>query len=112
MAFEPIDGKFPDQWEIGKTYQTRTKFYGFIPAKGIHYIFFESINADNFIIKTKEKGDTIKVWNHTMQLKKIGENEVEYTDKIVIYNGKNNGFMAWWAKRYYQYRHRRWRKIK
>lgn len=112
MKFEPIEGKFPEKWAIGKTYQTRTKFYGFMPAKGIHNIFFESKDDDNFIIKTKENSDTIKVWNHTMQLKKISENEVEYTDKIVIYNGKNHGFMAWWTKRYYQYRQKRWRKLK
>jgi peroxiredoxin len=111
MKFEPLNGQFPKKWEIGKTYPTRNKLYGFIPAKGIHNVFFESKDEDNFIIKTKEGGDAIKVWNHTMQLKKVSENEVEYTDKIVIYNGKNNGFMAWWTKRYYQYRQKRWRKM-
>ena len=38
-------------------------------------------------IKTKESGDSIKVWNHTMQLKKIDNQQTQYTDEVIIYNG-------------------------
>lgn len=108
VIFEPIAGHFPQKWEIGKSYQTKMKLYGFLPSLGIHNIFFESKDDNNFIIKTQEEGDSIKVWNHTMCLKKVNESQTEYTDKIVIYNGFTTPLMALWTKNYYKYRHQRW----
>lgn len=108
VIFEPVGEGFSERWEIGKTYQTKMKFYGLLPSAGIHHIFFESKDEENFIIKTKEKGDSIKVWNHTMYLKAIDKHQTEYTDEIVIYNGFTTALMALWTRNYYKHRHRRW----
>ena len=60
---------------------------------------------------TQETSNLVKVWNHTIRIKAIGEEKTKYTDKVEIHAGFRT-FLVWgFANIFYSYRQRRWKKI-
>ena len=108
MKFKSVDGPLPKQWEVGKTYGIKTRVFGLIPFGGIHYLFIEKIDDNNFALSTKEWDSGAKVWNHTISMRDLGNGTIYYEDAITIYGGMMTGFITSFAKKFYKHRQKRW----
>ena len=108
IRFRPEEGAFPKQWVVGQTYGTKMRVFGFIPFGGTHYLFIEEIDDDNYKIATKEWDKGVKVWNHDIVMRDLGDGKCYYEDSITIYGGTMTGFITSFAKRFYKHRQKRW----
>lgn len=108
MKFKSVDGPFPKQWEVGKTYGVKTRVFGLIPFGGIHYLFIEKMDDNNFTLSTKEWDSGAKVWNHNIMMRDFGDGKIYYEDSITIYGGMMTGFITSFAKKFYKHRQKRW----
>ena len=108
MKFKSVDGPLPKQWEVGKTYGIKTRVFGLILFGGIHYLFIEKIDDNNFVLSTKEWDSGAKVWNHAITMRDLGNGKIYYEDSITIYGGILTGFITSFAKKFYKYRQKRW----
>lgn len=108
LAFQPLEGEFPEIWEEGASVKTTMNVYGIIPFGGIHTLTVEKIDQENKVIQSKEWDDCAKVWKHKISMKKLSDKSIHYEDEIVIYGGMLTGLISWWAKSFYEHRQRRW----
>ena len=108
LKFKSVDGPLPKQLEVGKTYGIKTRVFGLIPFGGIHYLFIEKIDDNNFVLSTREWDSGAKVWNHTITMRDLGNGTIYYEDAITIYAGIMTRFITSFAKKFYQYRQKRW----
>ncbi|MDO4783399.1 MAG: hypothetical protein Q4A09_09325, partial [Capnocytophaga felis] len=111
VTFKPIGGKFPVIWTQGNTVKTKMLLYGWLPFGGVHTLYFERIDDEQKILATKESDAICKVWNHTIFIETAEDKGTLYTDEIIIYAGIWSKIVALWAKQFYIYRQKRWRKI-
>lgn len=111
MKFKSVDRLFPKQWEVGQTYGFNTRVFGIIPFGGIHYLFIEKIDDNNFALSTIEWDIRAKVWNHNIMMKDLGDGKIYYEDSITIYSGIMTGFITSFAKKFYKHRRKRWQII-
>ena len=108
IKFKSVDGPFPKQWEVGKTYGFKMRVLGFIPFGGVHYLSIDKIDDTNFKISTKEWDKGAKVWNHNITMRDLGDGKIYYEDSITIYGGMMTEFITSFAKKFYQHRQKRW----
>lgn len=108
IKFKSVNGDFPKQWEVGKTYGAKMRVFGFIPFGGIHYLFIEKMDDANFNISTREWDKSAKVWNHDVVMRDLGNGSIYYEDAITIYGGMMTGFITSFAKIFYKHRQKRW----
>ena len=108
MKFKSVGSPLPKQWEVGKTYGIKTRVFGLIPFGGIHYLFIEKIDDNNFALSTKEWDSGAKVWNHTITMRDLRNGKIYYEDSITIYGGILTGFITSFAKKFYKHRQKRW----
>ncbi len=108
ISFKSAEGEFPKNWQMGKKYGAKMKVFGFLPFGGTHYLYIESIDNRDHIIRTKEWDKQAKVWNHTVRMKDLGDGTILYEDEIIIYGGSMTGFITGFAKRFYKHRQKRW----
>ncbi len=108
MHFKFVGGKTPDFWQEGETYAVKLQIFGFLPFGGTHYLHIEYINKDELVIITKEWDKGAKVWNHSIQMKDLGNGCFLYKDSIVIYGGIITRPIAFFAKKFYEHRQKRW----
>ena len=111
IKFKSVDGPFPKQWEVGKTYWAKMHVFGFIPFGDIHYLSIEKIDDADFKISTKEWDKGAKVWNHDVMMRDLGNGSIHYEDSITIYGGIMTGFIIYFAKQFYKHRQKRWQII-
>ncbi len=111
VTFKPIDGHFPITWSQSDTVSTKMFIYGIIPFGGTHTLYFEKVDSINKILQTKEWDNAAKIWNHTISLKQLNDNAINYTDEIVIYGGFLTAIIVAWAKSFYIHRQKRWHLI-
>ncbi len=108
INFKSVDGGFPKQWEVGKTYGAKMRVFGFIPFGGVHYLTIKKIDDENYKISTNEWDKGAKVWNHDVVMRDLGNGRIYYEDAITIYGGMMTGFITSFAKRFYKHRQKRW----
>jgi hypothetical protein len=108
IKFKSVNGDFPKQWEVGKTYGAKTRVFGFIPFGGVHYLSINKIENENYTISTNEWDKGAKVWNHDVVMRDLGNGRIYYEDAITIYGGMMTGFITSFAKRFYKHRQKRW----
>ena len=108
IKFKSVNGDFPKQWEVGKTYGAKMRVFGFIPFGGVHYLSIKKIDIENYTISTNEWDKGAKVWNHDIVMKDLGDGKIYYEDSITIYGGIMTGFITSFAKRFYKHRQKRW----
>jgi len=108
ITFKPVNGNFPKQWEVGKTYGAKMQIFGFIPFGGVHYLSIKKIDNENYMISTNEWDKGAKVWNHDVVMIDLGNDSIYYEDAITIYGGMMTGFITSFAKYFYKHRQKRW----
>jgi hypothetical protein len=108
IRFKALESELPKQWELGQTYGVKMRVFGFIPFGGIHYLWIEKVDEENYKIATQEWDKQAKVWNHKIVLRDLDNGKIYYEDSITIYGGAMTGFITSFAKRFYIHRQKRW----
>lgn len=106
-----VKDDFPEVWQEKDTSSAKMRLFGFIPYGGKHYVFVERIDEVKKEIQTREWDKSVKVWNHFVQLRSTSPQSTAYTDEIIIYAKWRTGIVAQFAKSFYKYRQKRWRKL-
>lgn len=101
------EGDLPVFWQTGKKINIRPRLFGLFAATD-HFVEFTKIDEDNFIITTRETGEDITSWNHTMLVRPLSSMVCEYTDVVEI---EASTYIYLFAQIFYWYRHRRWVKL-
>ncbi|GLR16816.1 hypothetical protein [Portibacter lacus] len=98
-------------WEEGFNYELIIKPFGLFNIWGVHHIKVLHIDMLKTEIKTEEKNNICKVWDHTLTFKKINEKEISYTDSVILYAGVLTSFLSYFLVYSYKMRHKNWNKL-
>ncbi len=107
--FKPTGGGLPEYWQEGETYAVKTRIFGFLPFGGKHHLFIDKVDEETRQISTREWNKLIKIWNHDITLRQLGDEKIYYEDTITVYGGLLTGFITTFARRFYKHRQKRWR---
>ncbi len=106
-----VKDDFPEVWQEKDTSATKMRLFGFIPFGGRHHLFLERIDDEKKEIQSREWDKSVKVWDHLIQLRSTSPQSTAYTDEIIIYAKWRTGIVTQFAKSFYKYRQKRWRKL-
>jgi len=96
----------PEKWIETKIDSFNLKIQGFIPI-GNHFIHWEKIDKENFIIQTREKGGFVSIWDNKIQITPTSDSTCIYRDELVLRAGILTRLTTIWAKDFYKYRHKK-----
>ena len=88
----------------GDTIVVDVTILGLFTQKG-HRIHIERIDPQGRIIQSRESGNGIRRWDHTLSVQPLGDS-VLWTDTIVVDAGLRTALMARFAALMYKRRHR------
>ena len=89
----------------GDTVTVDVTIWGIIGQKG-YRMHVERLDHANRIVQSRENGDGIRRWDHTLSVQPDGD-RVLWTDSILVDAGWRTRFMARFGKYLYARRHRR-----
>jgi len=96
----------PEKWIEKKIDSFNLTVQGFVPM-GSHFIEWEKIDEENFVIQTREKGGFVTVWDNRIEIKPTSDSTFIYIDELILRAGILTGFTTTWAKDFYKYRHKK-----
>ncbi|MCG8667957.1 MAG: hypothetical protein MI867_00965 [Pseudomonadales bacterium] len=100
----------PERFVDGSEAHCKLWFFNKVPA-WTHYWRISSIDADRMILDSEEYGGLVKRWHHIIEIEPLSDNQCVYTDYIDIKAGLATPLIWLWAKVFYRYRQRRWKKL-
>ena len=100
----------PLVWKDGETFYFKMFLHRFIPI-GKHTINVIKIDKKSREIVSNEYNKRVTIWNHYIQMEKITENVIKYTDSVELYAGYLTPLVAWWTLYFYKHRQKKWQKI-
>ena len=103
-------GNIPPVWKAGETFYFPMFLHRFIPI-GKHTINVIKIDKKSREIVSNEYNKRVTIWNHYIQMEKITENVIKYTDSVELYAGYLTPLVAWWTLYFYKHRQKKWQKI-
>ena len=103
-------GNIPPVWKEGETFYFKMFLHRFIPI-GKHTINVIKIDKKSREIVSNEYNKRVTIWNHYIQMEKITENVIKYTDSVELYAGYLTPLVAWWTLYFYKHRQKKWQKI-
>ena len=109
LGFHPL-GEIPEAIAEGDVIRVRLFFFHVLPAWK-HEIRIVGLDEEARRIETMEHGGSVKRWNHVITVEPAGERRSRYTDRIDLDAGRLTPLIAGYAKLFYRYRQRRWRKL-
>ncbi len=111
IRFEPIDPpRFPDRWTEGR-YKARMFWKGIVPI-GWQSIGIEEqpMKGDTWSLRDNGHGGLIKTWDHMIEVSPQNGGSL-YVDRVTVDAGLLTPFVAIFAKRFYEHRQKRWRRL-
>jgi hypothetical protein len=93
-----------DTAEEGETIVVDVTFWRLFKQRG-HTMFVERLDRENRILQSRESGNGIKRWDHTLSVQPHGA-MARWTDTVVIDAGWRTSLMARFAAYVYLRRHR------
>jgi hypothetical protein len=109
LGFRPL-GEVSETIAAGDVIRVRLLFFHVIPAWK-HEIRIVGVGEEARRIETMEHGGSVRRWNHVITVEPAGELRSRYTDRIDLDAGQLTSLVAAYAKVFYRYRQRRWRKL-
>lgn len=112
MSFTPIDPPvWPDVWAAHE-YEAQMRFGGFLPV-GKQILGMEYPPADGGKRFLRDNGHSASIarWDHLITLEPIDATHTRYTDCLDLDAGFRTPLIAAFAKQFYGYRQKRWRKL-
>lgn len=112
LRFEPLDPPaLPDEWSPGR-YLVRMKLFGRV-ALGTQWIRIRAVEqrGDRLLIHDEGTSERIPVWDHRIEIAPGADGRTRYCDRVAVEAGWHTPFVAWFAKRFFAHRQRRWRRL-
>jgi len=110
MKFQPIQpASFPHRWSPGN-YRVRMLAFHVIPIGWQNVGIELPEEGDDWFVRDKGSGSIARIWDHLIFIGPDGAG-TRYVDRIRIDAGVLTGPVALYAKLFYRYRQRRWRKL-
>lgn len=111
LSFLPIDQPaLPAIWTEKDLVRVQLRLLGIIPL-GWHTIGVEKIDHEDLCLKTREMGQIVPLWNHTIELQAHGDHQTLYTDTIDLYAGNWTNILAGLVSWFLRYRQARMKKL-
>jgi len=111
VMFGRVDGQgLPDQWPAGESIHCRSYLFGMIPL-GKRRIQFERIDHEAREIQSRESDSLVARWDHLIRIAPLGPGQCVYRDEVDIEAGRRTGIVAWFARKFYSHRQRRWQDV-
>jgi hypothetical protein len=107
LTFRHPEGPLPERWTEGRPYRFRLCAFGVLPLGG-HRIVLERIDEGAGLIRSRERGAMVSVWNHDITLRPSAEGRTAYRDTVDLHAGALTGIVALWATAFYRHRQKRW----
>lgn len=76
-----------------------------------HHIHVLRVDHDSRTIETREHGGLLTRWDHSLQVRPVGEGRSLYTDTITLEAGRFTPVAAILSTGIYRYRQMRWRRL-
>jgi hypothetical protein len=108
LGFRPL-GPVPARISDGDVIRVRLLFFHVLPAWK-HEIRIVRVDQAQRRIETAEHGGGVRTWNHVITVEPAVAGS-RYTDAIEIDAGAMTPLVEGYAKLFYRYRQRRWRRL-
>ncbi len=111
IRFKPVEpDTFPETWQPGR-YRTMMYWKGFLPI-GSQSIVIEPqpVKGNVWSLRDRGHGALIKLWDHMVEVSPEGSGS-RYLDRITVDAGLLTPLIALFARRFYQHRQKRWRRL-
>lgn len=100
----------PERWQLDRTVPVTSRLLGVLPL-GTQRVRFVEIDHDARRAVTTESGGLVRRWDHVLTVVGPDRGPATYVDHVTIDAGPVTGLVAWFARRLYRHRHRRWRRL-
>ena len=110
MLRYPAAEHLADPWQVGDKTVGWVFLFRSIPFSR-HTIEVTSIDDEAMTLVTEEGGGLVSTWRHYIVVEPLTADTCGYTDRIDIEAGILTGAVAMFARLFYRYRQRRWRRI-
>lgn len=110
MLRYPAAEDHPGPWQVGDKTVGWTFLFRFIPFSR-HTIEVVSIDHASMTLLTEEFGGLVRTWRHYVIVEALDEDSCRYTDRLDIEAGILTAAVAGFARVFYRYRQRRWRRL-
>ncbi len=97
-------------FQVGQTVRLRLRILHVIPA-GWHELTIDSVDPQRRTMRTRERSWLLPVWNHTLSVEPVGENQSRYTDRIEFRARWFSSLAEPLVRGFFAHRQRRWRKL-
>ncbi len=106
----PRAERHPAPWETGEKLIGWLFLFRVIPI--LRYtIEIVEIDHASMTLLTEEHGGLLRTWRHTIVVEPLAEDRCRYEDRVDIEAGVLTAVVAGFARVFYRYRQRRWRKV-
>ena len=109
LGFRPL-GEVRDTIAAGDVIRVRLLLFHVLPAWK-HEIRVIEVDDAQRRIATEEHGGAVKRWNHVIEVDSGLAGGTRYTDSIDIEAGALSPVIRGYARLFYRYRQRRWRRL-
>ena len=110
MLRYPAAERHTARWQVGDDIDGWTFLFGIIPFS-VHRLQVTVVDAPTRVIETEENGGLVTVWRHHIDVEPLDERRCRYTDRIEVGAGALTAVAAAYARIFYRYRQRRWRRL-
>ena len=110
MLRYPAAEKHPGPWKVGDKTVGWAFLFRAIPFSR-HTIEVVSIDDATMTLLTEEGGGPVRTWRHYVIVEPLTEHTCRYEDRLDIEAGILTPLVAAFARVFYRYRQRRWRRL-
>lgn len=110
MLRYPAAENLPGPWQVGDKTVGWAFLFRSIPFSR-HTIEVVSIDDDAMTLLTEEHGGLVRTWRHYVIVEPLEGDSCRYTDRLDIEAGILTAAVAAFARIFYRYRQRRWRRL-
>ena len=109
LGFKGV-GPIPERLGEGDVIRVKLRLFHLLPA-GPHEIRIVRLDDERRRIETNESGRMAETWNHVIEVEPDRAGRTRYSDEIEIDAGAMTPLVAGYARLFYRYRQRRWRRL-
>lgn len=110
MLHYPAASRHSGPWSVGDKTVGWLFLFRLIPFSR-HTIEVVSLDDATMTLVTEERGGLVRTWRHYIAVEPMAEEACRYEDRIDIEAGVLTPAVAVFARAFYRYRQRRWRRL-
>lgn len=108
LRFRPV-GEPVTRWAVGVSHRFQLSLFGLVPL-GSHEIELVTIDADEGLLESEERGRMASTWNHRITIDAVPGGS-RMTDRVELEAGALTPLVRAFAWVFYRHRQQRWRDL-